>query len=175
MRSKRAKKSQRGLTLTELMVSLAIMAIMAAIAAPSLRDYMDEHRLRSTMSELTNDLNFARAEAIKRSARVLVCGRTSGATTCANLLDWQGGWLVCYDSDFDSQCDATSATDPNPIKIGAPLAASMTLASNTAVIRFNPVGTTSGAATFTLTGTMSGSTSRVASIAATGVVTSRKN
>src|SRR5688500_19456007 len=73
-----------GFTVTEILVVISIAAVLAALAAPSLRNFFNEQRLAATMGQLANDLNFARSEAIKRNARVLQCARGPAATTCAN-------------------------------------------------------------------------------------------
>lgn len=165
----RSKQRQTGLTMIELMVVITIVALLAGMAAPSLVDLINSTRLSSTMSQLTNDLNRARSEAVKRNRRVLVCVRSTD-TTCGAVTNWQNGWLVCYDEDQDGTCDATSATNPNPIAVHQAINARLTLTGSAATIRFNPTGTqgAGGAATLTLTGTWTGAVSSVATIAATG-------
>ena len=159
----------------EVLVCLAIVAILAGIAAPSFRDFVNEQRLASTMAQLTNDLNFARTEAIKRNARVLLCARSQGTPTCANTPEWQNGWLVCYDANNDDQCDAPAAQDPNPVRIANPLGAQLNLSGGNGLVRFNPVGSSGAVSTLTLTGTWPSSTTRIGTIAASGSITTRKN
>jgi type IV fimbrial biogenesis protein FimT len=167
----------RGFTILELLIGVAVAAILTMVAAPSLRDLANEMRLRSMASQVVSDLNFARLEAVKRNARVLVCPKAAATDTCAAATtNWQNGWLVCYDANSDDACDATSATDPNPMKIAGALNATLTLTnSSTARIRFNPVGTANSAAVLTLKGTWTGSGTHTASVAATGYITSAKN
>lgn len=166
---------QCGFTAMEVLVSLSVVAILAALAAPSLQGFVNEQRLGSTMNELGNDLNLARAEAIKRNARVLLCARGESSARCANTPDWQNGWLVCYDANSDDQCDATASLDPNPVKAAGPLHARLRLTSAAAIIRFNPIGSSNGVSTLTLTGTWADSTTRLGTVAASGSVSTRKN
>lgn len=163
-----------GFTVMEVLVSLSVVAILAAIAAPSFQGFINEQRLGSTMSELANDLNLARGEAIKRNARVLLCARNGAGTGCASAPDWQSGWVVCYDANADDQCDATSSQDPNPIK-RTTLNAQLRLTSAAAVIRFNPIGSSNGVTMLTLTGTWADSTTRMGTVAASGAISTRKN
>ena len=70
--------------MVELMIVVAIAAILATIAVPSFSDFINNTRLTSTMTQLTGDLNRARSEAIKRNSWVLVCARsttTRGSTS----------------------------------------------------------------------------------------------
>lgn len=83
----------RGFTLIELMVAVAMIAILSAVAAPSFSEMMVRSAIRSASSDLGADLNVARAEAIRVGGRVSVCPRTSPTDmTCGN--DWSQGWLV---------------------------------------------------------------------------------
>ncbi len=59
--------SRRGLTLVELMVALAIMALLAVAAVPSFRDYLANSRLREGGNAVYAQALFAQSEAIKRN------------------------------------------------------------------------------------------------------------
>ncbi|WP_404299056.1 GspH/FimT family pseudopilin [Halomonas sp.] len=58
--------SRRGFTLIELIVTIAVAAILAALAAPSYQRFIASNRLSSDYNEVLSGLNFARSEAIKR-------------------------------------------------------------------------------------------------------------
>ena len=60
----------RGFTLIELMVAVAMIAILSAVAAPSFSEMMVRSAIRSASSDLGADLNLARAEAIRVGGRV---------------------------------------------------------------------------------------------------------
>ena len=167
--------AERGFTALELMVTLAIVVILAAIAAPGMLDFVRNSRMGTAARQLDADIVLARREAIKRNSRVLVCPVGSTAGQCgAGTAAWAQGWLVCYDKDFDGACDATATTDPNPIRQHGPIDASLTLTGPAGVARFNANGTqgAAGAAslTFTTRGTWWGSKSYVETITATGNV-----
>ena len=83
----------RGFTLIELMVAVAMVAILSAVAAPSFSAMMLRSGIRSASSDIGSDLNVARAEAIRVGGRVSLCPRaTPTAMTCGT--DWSKGWLV---------------------------------------------------------------------------------
>ncbi|PZQ28968.1 MAG: type II secretion system protein GspH [Stenotrophomonas acidaminiphila] len=95
----RRRQRQRGFTLIELMVTIAVIAILSAIAAPSMVSLMNSNRLSSTAGELTAAAQLARVEAIRRNAPVRLCRSTDG-TTCSNGADW-GGWAIVGNNNLD--------------------------------------------------------------------------
>lgn len=98
---------QRGFTLVELMVAIAVLAILLGIAAPSFRDMTASSDLRSTSNELITTLAQARSEAIKRGGRVTVCMSANG-TACTNVGGWEQGWIMFAD---DSRSGAAASLD----------------------------------------------------------------
>ena len=161
-----------GFTLIELIIVMAIVAIFLAIGMPSFLDFTRDVRAGSMMGALTNDIQLARSESVKRNARVLFCARANatsnaciGAPTTAA---WSNGWLVCHDTNADGACDATTANDPNPIKVqGAPPAPLAVVGPAATLVMF-PVGNASANSTFTLTG--GNAIVRTATIAPSGSV-----
>jgi len=66
-------KSQRGFTLVELMVTIAILAILATIGLPSFQRLIADYRVSSQANGVQGLLQFARSEAVKRRQSVSVC------------------------------------------------------------------------------------------------------
>lgn len=85
----------RGVTLIELMVTLAIMGIVMALAAPSFQETIANNRTVTVANQLITTLAFARSEAIKRGVQITIKrkGSTSGR--------WESGWDVFTDSTGD--------------------------------------------------------------------------
>ena len=164
------RSTRRGFTTIELLIVITIGAILAAIATPSLRQTLNSMRQSSATGLLLGDLNLARGEAIKRNARVLVCGRNTAGTDCAAVTDWRVGWVVCVEAVAVNTCALGTLANPNPLVVRPPVDNNLTVTSSDAAIRFNP-NSTQGAgvlATVDVNGTWAGAVARRVSIAATG-------
>jgi type IV fimbrial biogenesis protein FimT len=78
-------KNLRGFTLIELMITIAVAAILLSIGVPSFQNIIRENRLATQANELITALNLARSEAIRRGQNV---------TVTPNGGDWNSGWVV---------------------------------------------------------------------------------
>lgn len=92
-----------GFTLVELMVALAVLAIMVAIAVPSFNTMMHRNRMATASNEIVAALQTARMEAVRRNRRAVLCPSTDG-TSCAGD-DWLR-LMVFVDNDMDATPDA---------------------------------------------------------------------
>jgi type IV fimbrial biogenesis protein FimT len=122
-----------GFSLVELMITLAIAAIVLAAGVPAFGDLIQDNRLATQINELVTDLNLARSEAIKQAADVTVCKRNSAGTACNNPGNWQNGWIVFLDlngnGDLDSNGDFTlcETGEDCVLRVHAPLPAGNTI------------------------------------------------
>lgn len=77
---RRARWQQAAFTLVELMIAIAVVAVVLVLAAPSFREIIEMQRLRSVNAQLVTDLQFARAEAASRQVSVVLkLGAAAGA------------------------------------------------------------------------------------------------
>lgn len=88
-----------GVTMIELMVVLAILALLTVLAAPSFNQVVASTRVSTATNELYGSLNLAKSEAIRTGSRVTVCP-TTDLSTCLTSASatWSTGWLVFSDA-----------------------------------------------------------------------------
>lgn len=88
-----------GFTVIELMVSIAIVAILAGIAVPAFNGLIAQQRVKAAVVDLHTSLLQVRAEAVKRNQTLRIRPTTGGA--------WSQGWLV--------PDPETPSSDANPL------------------------------------------------------------
>lgn len=76
-------RHSKGVSLIELMVALAVLAIVTAIAVPSFTDFVEKSRLKSAANGVTDLVVDARAESVKRARDVSVAFGGSTTAWCA--------------------------------------------------------------------------------------------
>lgn len=90
-------RSQRGFTMIELMVTIAILAIIATLAAPSLGQMLRNTKVNTSSGDILSFLQQSRTEAIRLGKTVTVCGTSDGSTCLAvNQTNWSTGLIARY-------------------------------------------------------------------------------
>ena len=87
---------QRGFTLIELMVTVAILAILVGIGVPAMNNFLNSNRHTAHTSSLKQAIQYARSEAVAKNQDVSICASSDGAT-CTGA--WSQGWIVRLVSD----------------------------------------------------------------------------
>jgi type IV fimbrial biogenesis protein FimT len=103
-----AQARQGGFTLVELMLVVAIVALLAGLAAPAFSTLVERQRIRTETTRLQLSFFQARSEAIKRSRRVIMCPLLEPAPEtgvggfepeCGGI--YESGWMLFVDLDND--------------------------------------------------------------------------
>jgi type IV fimbrial biogenesis protein FimT len=121
----------RGFTVIELMLSLVVLAIIVALGAPALNNFVIQSRMTSQINELLADVSYARNEAATRGVRIGFCASanaTSAAATCSSAVsDWANGRIVFVDVDGDGSRNTGSGSTEILLKSSAALTGSSTM------------------------------------------------
>ena len=132
--SKTQSSQQRGVTMIEACITLAIAGILAGSALPSFKDSLDKRKVEGISSEVGTDLRYARSEAVARNTGVRVSFH-------------QGCYVVHTGSRDDCQCDgqgpAICSGDAVALKTVS-ASSGVQVVANVSSLRFDPInGTTS--------------------------------
>ncbi|WP_090686587.1 GspH/FimT family pseudopilin [Paraburkholderia phenazinium] len=94
-------RGRGGFTLIETLVVVALLAVIAVMATPSLVAWHVRDQVDARARVLLSTLSYARSEAVRRGARVTVCRvdasrrcLASGQACRAGVADWSCGWAV---------------------------------------------------------------------------------
>jgi type IV fimbrial biogenesis protein FimT len=137
-----------GFTLVELMVTVAIAAILLTIGVPAYQTTTSKYRINSEVNGLVGDLQYARSEAIKQGTNVTVCISTDGATCSGSSTSWAAGHIVITNPPTSSgtasgTVGAGSVLRQQPAFSGTDTASAVSTASghaSVASIQFNRDG-----------------------------------
>ncbi len=90
------KHAALGFSMLELLITLAIVALIAMVGVPNFQSAISNSRLTASINELVTTFNTARSEAVKRNRSVTV--RKTGT-------NWEEGWIVFVDMNADGALD----------------------------------------------------------------------
>jgi prepilin-type N-terminal cleavage/methylation domain-containing protein len=102
----RTSRLQRGFSLFELMMALAIAGVLVGLAAPNMRSFTQNNRLTAASNDLLRAFQIARSESITRQRTVVVCASNNPtADTAVCSYDAFTGWIVFEDNNNNWQRD----------------------------------------------------------------------
>ncbi|MFS2124355.1 GspH/FimT family pseudopilin [Pseudomonas sp. Pseusp97] len=150
----KSRRAARGFTLLELMVTVAVLAILIGIAVPSLGDATLAGKLAASANDLVAGVAMGRSEAIKRNTVTSLCVSSNG-TSCGSG-GWEQGWIIISGSTVIQKHSAA----PTGFKV----------TSSVAKVDFQPTGVGNTQATITVcrSAPSAGSQERVVNVSATG-------
>jgi len=130
----------QGITALELMVTMAIVAILLTTGVPAFKNYGWNLRMKTAMDSLQTDMNLARGYAISHNIQTIICP-ASDSSACSGSSDWQDGWIVFTDLNGDRE-----KQDGEPLRKQASAVEFLTINSSRSrsYLRFYPNGSAPG-------------------------------
>lgn len=128
---------QAGTTLFEILATLSVAAVLAAMAAPGLRSLRLDAQRIAAVNGYFHALFLARSEAVKRGLVISVC-RSPDSVRCANReREWTSGWIVFVNQDHDEPAERDR---DEPVLVAAAGWRSGRITSNRVTFSYRPYG-----------------------------------
>ncbi len=169
------KYQNLGFTLIELVVTVAMAAIVLTVGVPSFKEMTRNNRMTTATNLLVGAANLARSEAIKRGISATLCKRNSAGNDCDSSATWNDGWIVFADQDGDGNFEDdgdTTLCEPGEdclLRLSPPLASSLSLTFPRNRITFSAAGYARGFnGTFTLCDDRTGNVGKSIILSPTG-------
>lgn len=131
-------KHSNGFTLIELIVTLAIAALVLSVGVPGFRGIIMDNRLVSDANQFVTSVNMARSAAVKYQRNATVCASTTfddPVPVCSASTDWSTGWIVWVDKDRDAATDADEI-----VSAFGPINTTSTMSSTVATFMYDARG-----------------------------------
>lgn len=113
-----ARTAERGITLVEMIVVMAIVAMLVMMAVPSLTGWAINARIRTTAEAVQSGLQLAKSEAVARNTRVRFQLTSTLDNSCVAAVNG-ANWVVNLDPNADPT-EVEGACDAAPSDVNAP-------------------------------------------------------
>jgi len=98
-----------GITLIELLVAIAVLAVLSSLAIPSFASITRQYRVNAVTEEFLASVQLARVDAMRLGQNIVLRRETGCATPLTTTADWRCGWRVFADLNGNSQREASEA------------------------------------------------------------------
>lgn len=139
----KSQSANRGFTLLELLILIAVLAILLSVAVPSFFSAIQNSRMTAQANDLVTAFQLARSEALKRKVPISICASDTSADepTCGS--DWSEGWIVIIDSNAVGTTSASyDSYDDDVLRVWSALTGDAAISGTNApdFVRYLPNG-----------------------------------
>ncbi|MEX2498567.1 MAG: GspH/FimT family pseudopilin [Wenzhouxiangellaceae bacterium] len=128
-----------GLTLIEMLLAMAVAAVLMSVVLPSMRDLQQRQRIGATANELVAHINQARIHAVTHREITVMCPSLDGAS-CTGSNRWEHGWIVFRDPNRNGRPDRPA----DVLRVGSGMQNLVIDSAGRTRIRYRPSGFASG-------------------------------
>lgn len=141
----------RGLSLIELMITVAVIVTLAVVGGPPLADTLRNNRLTAQSNALNAGLTRARGEAVARRSWVSLCSSVDGSLCRTSAAaQWEGGWILFADTNGNGARAAAELLLASHPALPGGMTLRTTGFTNAGFIRFDARGLPASTGTFVL-------------------------
>jgi type IV fimbrial biogenesis protein FimT len=130
----------RGFTLLELLVTVAVAAVLLGIGVPSFIDTVRNNQMAASANDLLAAMHLARTEAVKRRTPVTVCSSANPLAAPVCAAGSFNGWVVFADTDGDVIVDSAAVPAEVVLRAHGPLPDTITTLSDSSFVSFAGTG-----------------------------------
>lgn len=147
-------RAEKGFTLIELMITVALVGILLSIGIPSFSSVIKDNRQTTLLNEFSSFFHYAKSVAVTQGESVTLCARNTEGTNCDSTADWDDGWIVFIDINRDGDVDDNGDTtlcesdEDCVLKVYGAIETGISISASSLVVKINTKGFTS-ASTFT--------------------------
>ena len=108
---------QNGFTLFELIVAIAIAALLVSVGVPNMRAMIMDNRIITHANQFVATINAARSSAVRYQRPAIICSTANfdaATPTCSGSTDWSDGWIVWVDKNLDATTTADEIVVVSP-------------------------------------------------------------
>jgi type IV fimbrial biogenesis protein FimT len=156
---------QRGFTLFEVLVTIAIVAVLTGSSIPAFREMRRNAARTREVNQFVQAVHLARGEAMKRNDVVSLCPSSDGQWCSANGASWKGGWILFANRDHDAP--AARDAGENLLQV-YPAWHEGDIVANRTTLSFRAFGQSGVTATFTFCDDRGSAAARAVIISQTG-------
>ncbi len=161
-RTTQPTKRQRGITLVEAAITLAILAVLVCSAAPSFSGLIERQRLGGLAAQLATDVQFARSASVWRNEPLRLSIYSASGGTCYVLHSGAHNQCSCTAHTLAATCTAEAVQLKT---VSVPASTGLSVQANVASILFDPLhGTSTPAGTLRVVSTTAGSIHHIVNV-----------
>lgn len=116
-RRRRLSEHARGFTLIEMMVVVALVAVIASLVAPSFQKVIQKQRVQSITSQLVTDIQYGRSEAATRNNHVKFTFKKTSAMSCYTIYTYPEASVAKCDCTLATPCVAAGTVELRTVRI----------------------------------------------------------